>query len=41
MLIDPGLTTDLIGAGLLVLGYLSQRIRLYGQKAAGSPEGRN
>lgn len=34
LLIDPGLTSDLIGAGLLVLGYLSQRFRLHRQKAA-------
>lgn len=34
LLIDPGLTTDVIGAGLLIVGYLSQRIRLARQKAA-------
>lgn len=34
MLIDPGLMTDLIGAGLLIVGYLSQRFRLARAKAA-------
>lgn len=34
LLIDPGLATDLIGAGLLIVGYLSQRIRLARQKTA-------
>ncbi|MHB8918559.1 MAG: TRAP transporter permease, partial [Desulfocucumaceae bacterium] len=39
LLIDPGLATDLIGAGLLIVGYLSQRIRLARQKAADKNSG--
>ncbi|MFZ5648617.1 MAG: TRAP transporter permease [Bacillota bacterium] len=36
LLIDPSMVTDLTGLGLLVTGYISQRIRLRGKKDAGA-----
>lgn len=34
LLIDPGLDTDLVGAGLLLIGYLSQKVRQRKEAAA-------